>query len=76
MTQLNHGTKNYNDVKREILEKNGVGSTKLFNAEEAVKKRVKFLKNFLKTTGRKAIVLGISGGVDSTTAGPDLTNCL
>lgn len=69
MTQLNHGTKNYNDVKREILEKNGVGSTKLFNAEEAVKKRVKFLKNFLKTTGRKAIVLGISGGVDSTTAG-------
>ena len=34
-----------------------------------VTKRVEFLKHSLITTGVKALVLGLSGGVDSTTAG-------
>jgi len=34
-----------------------------------VTKRVEFLKHSLMTTGVKALVLGLSGGVDSTTAG-------
>lgn len=69
MTQLIPGTTTYENVKREILQENGVCVTKYFNAEEAVKKRIQYLKDFLKKTGRKAFVLGVSGGVDSTTAG-------
>lgn len=37
--------------------------------ETEVRKRVDFLKNFLKKSNRKAYVLGISGGQDSTLAG-------
>src|SRR3954465_6917418 len=34
-----------------------------------VRKRVTFLKDYLKATGTKGFVLGISGGIDSTLAG-------
>ena len=56
-------------TKAEILELYGVVRSEDFNAEEACAKRVAYLKNFLKTTGRRGFVLGISGGVDSSTAG-------
>lgn len=36
---------------------------------EEVRKRVAFLKDYLKATGMKGFVLGISGGLDSTLAG-------
>ena len=34
-----------------------------------IRKRIDFLKDYLKTTGAKGFVLGISGGQDSTLAG-------
>ncbi|MCM3586007.1 ammonia-dependent NAD(+) synthetase [Mesobacillus maritimus] len=37
--------------------------------KQEVKNRVEFLKNYLKKTGAKGFVLGISGGQDSTLAG-------
>lgn len=36
---------------------------------EAIATRISFIKNVLQESGCKALVLGISGGVDSTTAG-------
>lgn len=61
--------KNTHAVALEILEHYGVVHTEYFNAKEAVEERVQFLAQFLKETGRKAYVLGISGGVDSTVVG-------
>ncbi|SCE88646.1 NH(3)-dependent NAD(+) synthetase [Micromonospora viridifaciens] len=40
-----------------------------FDAEEEIERRVVFLADRLVDTGLTALVLGISGGVDSTTAG-------
>lgn len=37
--------------------------------ENELKKRIDFIKEILQTSGLKALVLGISGGVDSTLAG-------
>lgn len=39
------------------------------NAQSEVQRRVQFIKNYLHGTGLKNLVLGISGGVDSTTCG-------
>lgn len=39
------------------------------NPKEEIEKRVGFLKDYLKKTGAKGYVLGISGGQDSTLAG-------
>ena len=39
------------------------------NPKEEIEKRVGFLKDYLKKTGAKGFVLGISGGQDSTLAG-------
>lgn len=39
------------------------------DANEEITRRVQFLKDYLKATGTKGFVLGISGGVDSTLAG-------
>ena len=41
----------------------------IIDIDAEVTKRVEFLKHSLMTTGVKALVLGLSGGVDSTTAG-------
>ncbi|RDK01175.1 ammonia-dependent NAD(+) synthetase [Paraburkholderia lacunae] len=40
-----------------------------FDAAEEIERRVAFLANYLRSNGLKTYVLGISGGVDSTTAG-------
>ncbi|REG49325.1 NAD+ synthase [Paraburkholderia sp. BL6669N2] len=40
-----------------------------FDAEDEIERRVAFLANYLRSSGLKTYVLGISGGVDSTTAG-------
>lgn len=40
-----------------------------FDAEREIERRVAFLMQYLRTSGLKTYVLGISGGVDSTTAG-------
>ncbi|MEV8532700.1 ammonia-dependent NAD(+) synthetase [Streptomyces sp. NPDC051211] len=40
-----------------------------FEAEREIERRVAFLAERLTTTGLRSLVLGISGGVDSTTAG-------
>lgn len=45
----------------------GVGSD--FNAEDEVRVRMAFLKQYLRRSSGKALVLGISGGVDSLVAG-------
>ena len=39
------------------------------NPKEEIQNRVEFLKNYLKKSGAKGFVLGISGGQDSTLAG-------
>jgi NAD+ synthase len=55
--------------KEYILENLRVVPTENFDVSSAIRHRVNYLKNYLKENNLKAIVLGISGGVDSTTAG-------
>ncbi|MFI7098184.1 ammonia-dependent NAD(+) synthetase [Streptomyces sp. NPDC050161] len=43
--------------------------TASFDAEQEIERRVAFLTERLTSTGLRSLVLGISGGVDSTTAG-------
>ncbi|WP_341316060.1 ammonia-dependent NAD(+) synthetase [Paraburkholderia sp. IMGN_8] len=40
-----------------------------FDAAQEIERRIVFLANYLRSNGLKTYVLGISGGVDSTTAG-------
>ncbi len=67
--QLVYGSSEYNELKKESLEIFGVIPTEDFNVKMAIKDRINYLKEFLKSTGLKGFVLGISGGVDSSTAG-------
>lgn len=46
-----------------------LGVAKTFDAAAEAERRIAFLANYLKKSGLHAYVLGISGGVDSTTAG-------
>lgn len=46
-----------------------LGVTSDFNAEEEAHRRMVFLKEYLRNSSCRAYVLGISGGVDSLTAG-------
>lgn len=69
MTRITRGSTRYSEIKAEILAANSVVSTSLFNPKDAIRKRVNHLKTFLRNSGRKAFVLGISGGVDSSTTG-------
>lgn len=69
MNALIPGTAEYEAVKQEILSKWSVTPTENFNVKEAIRGRVNHLKNFLRKTGQKGYVLGISGGVDSSTVG-------
>ena len=39
------------------------------DSSQEVKRRVEFIKNKLQGSGCKSLVLGISGGIDSTTCG-------
>lgn len=54
-------------VQREIARELQVESE--FDAEVEIERRVAFLAERLTSTGLRSLVLGISGGVDSTTAG-------
>ena len=60
---------NYKAVKEQALEEFGVVPMEQFNVKQAIRDRIDYLKNYLKSYNKKAIVLGISGGVDSSTAG-------
>lgn len=62
-------TIDYAAVKNEILERYGTVHSSVFNVEEACRARIDYLKDFLKTNRLKGYVLGISGGVDSYSAG-------
>lgn len=68
MKALVYGSPEYNAVKAEMLRLFGTDMSK-FDAKVAIRSRIDYLKSFLRTTGLKGFVLGISGGVDSTTAG-------
>jgi NAD+ synthase len=46
-----------------------LGVTKDFDAAAEANARIAFLENYLRQSGTRAFVLGISGGVDSLTAG-------
>lgn len=68
MKELIYGSPEYIALKEEYLRNFGTDMSK-FNVKEAIRTRIDYLKNFLRSTGLKGYVLGISGGVDSTTAG-------
>ena len=69
MKQLIQGSKIYNAIKEEIKATLGVKPTASFNPQHEIRVRIDYLKNYLKQTGMRGYVLGISGGVDSTTVG-------
>lgn len=69
MKTLTYGTPEYNALKLESLALYGVVPTEQFDVKSAIRDRIDYLKNFLKETDMKGYVLGISGGVDSSTAG-------
>ncbi len=46
-----------------------LGVIDTFDVDIEIERRVDFLQNYLRTTGTNTLVLGISGGVDSLTAG-------
>ncbi|MCK2156757.1 ammonia-dependent NAD(+) synthetase [Exiguobacterium sp. 17-1] len=54
-------------MQQEIIQVTGVKP--VIVAEEEIKQRVQFLKDYLVHTGAKGLVLGISGGQDSSLAG-------
>ncbi|WP_433442198.1 ammonia-dependent NAD(+) synthetase [Nonomuraea sp. CA-141351] len=54
-------------LQREIARNLQVGAA--FDAEQEIERRVAFLADQLTSTGRRSLVLSISGGVDSMTAG-------
>jgi len=54
-------------IQNEIISELGVKPS--INVDYEVEKRVTFLVNYMKNSGCRSYVLGISGGVDSTTAG-------
>ncbi|MGC2999512.1 ammonia-dependent NAD(+) synthetase [Streptomyces sp. G35A] len=54
-------------LQQEIARELGVAET--FEAEREIERRVAFLAERLTSTGLRCLVLGISGGVDSTAAG-------
>ena len=55
------------DLQQQIMKDLHVSPT--INPKEEIRKRVDFLKQYVKKTGAKGYVLGISGGQDSTLAG-------
>jgi len=69
MSKLIYGSAEYEALKKESLAEFGVVPTEKFDVEAAIRDRIDYLKSFLKSTGLKGFVLGISGGVDSSTVG-------
>lgn len=68
MKPLIYGTAEYNALKKEALTLYGVTPTENFDVKAAIRNRIDFLKKQLRDTGMNGYVLGVSGGVDSTTA--------
>lgn len=58
-----------NDVAMEIFHLHGVRATEDIDFEAEIRARVDYLKDYIRKSGVNGLVLGISGGVDSTTAG-------
>lgn len=56
-------------LKNEILTQHGVRKTEDIDFKKEARLRIEYLKKYLRLTGMNGYVLGISGGVDSTTAG-------
>lgn len=56
-------------LKKEIMQVAGVLPTEDFDPKKAIRDRINYLKNYVRNSKMKGIVLGISGGVDSTAAG-------
>lgn len=54
-------------MKKQIIDEMRVQPT--INVEEEIQRRIDFIKNTLQKSHTKTLVLGISGGVDSSTAG-------
>ena len=54
-------------IQNDIIAELGVDAH--FDVEQQIERRVAFLADYLGRTGARALVLGISGGVDSTAAG-------
>ena len=59
----------YKKVKEQALKDFGVVKFEDFDVKTAIRDRVDYLKKYIRDNNLKAIVLGISGGVDSFTAG-------
>lgn len=57
------------NIKEDIMKVAGVVPTEQFDVKSAIRDRIDYLKNYVRNSGMKGIVLGISGGVDSTAAG-------
>lgn len=57
------------NIKDEIIKVAGVVPMEQFDVKTAIRDRIDYLKNYVRNFGMKGIVLGISGGVDSTAAG-------
>jgi len=55
------------ELQAKIIEELGVQPR--INAAEEIRKRVTFLKDYLRASGTKGFVLGISGGLDSSLSG-------
>lgn len=55
------------DEQQDIIRELGV--TKTFDVSQEIERRLQFLVGYLRFSGAKTLVLGISGGVDSLTAG-------
>ncbi|MFY0658128.1 MAG: ammonia-dependent NAD(+) synthetase [Neptunomonas phycophila] len=55
--------------KNTILNDLGVERTEDFDVKRAIRQRIDYLKDYVLNNNVSSIVLGISGGVDSTTAG-------
>lgn len=58
-----------NNVANEILSLHGVRQTEDIDFNAEIRARIEYLKDYIRKSGTKGFVLGISGGVDSTTAG-------
>ena len=57
------------NIKEEIMKVAGVVPMEQFEVKSAIRDRIDYLKDYVRNSGMKGIVLGISGGVDSTAAG-------
>jgi len=69
MGKLIYGSEEYKKLKKESLDLFGVVPTEQFNVKKAIRDRVDYLKETLIKNEFKGYVLGISGGVDSSTVG-------